>query len=344
MINDIQNINQFPGFASKIINENGEIRGYIIGTCHFANEEMMKKLINLFNGLNQPVTHFACEYKATNEEKQALLERMAAMSKKEATEYLKTISSETKQLAIKALEDGYKKLNAEVYTKEHVANVKAMIQYFEKREPSEAEIQAKLKKDGWEDEVAKKNETDANNLRAAFPNENDYLMACIGVCDRANNMLDGLIYEMDGSLCAYFEAKKVEVIGLDEKDEHFKTSEKARAGAYYQKIKEFCESSDSDKVLEVSKKWYAKNLGVFSEIWMKSSNQKVLDIIKESGETVNLTSRNNTEANKIHELLKNDKNAFVVAALGMLHLPGKNGVLELLKAKGWKVEPVLLPA
>lgn len=48
--------------------------------------------------------------------------------------------------------------------------------------------------------------------------------------------------------------------------------------------------------------------------------------------------RNKNMADRIAHILK-EKNIFV--AIGALHLPGKNGVIELLRAKGYRVSPII---
>jgi len=49
-----------------------------------------------------------------------------------------------------------------------------------------------------------------------------------------------------------------------------------------------------------------------------------------------LTDRNRVWLPKIEELLRGEKTVFVV--VGMAHLVGKDGVVESLKKKGFRVE------
>lgn len=50
-----------------------------------------------------------------------------------------------------------------------------------------------------------------------------------------------------------------------------------------------------------------------------------------------LTDRNNNWAEKMPEMMKNESSFF---AVGGAHLMGKNGVIQLLKSKGYTLKPV----
>lgn len=93
---------------------------------------------------------------------------------------------------------------------------------------------------------------------------------------------------------------------------------------------------DLDKMKEQTKllvtKYFNNEVGQVEELLFKTSS------MSPEKEEMMLTKRNQEWITKMPEMMKNNSTFF---AVGAGHLLGKNGVIQLLKDKGYKVTPVL---
>jgi uncharacterized protein YbaP (TraB family) len=84
-----------------------------------------------------------------------------------------------------------------------------------------------------------------------------------------------------------------------------------------------------------------KELGELMDAWKTGNSSNLEKLLKEAGEEgtalykTMLTDRNERWVPQIEDLLKQDKPTLVI--VGAAHLVGKQGVVELLKARKWKV-------
>lgn len=139
-------------------------------------------------------------------------------------------------------------------------------------------------------------------------------------------------------LDAYFHQKarmlKKELFGLEKIENQF--LEKNNEHMPYRK-ESFLETLGYyEENAELSGKDKAKQLDTFVEAYYKG-NMSFLDF---DGDFINngiMVQRNTDMTNSIDRIIRN-KTLF--AAVGAAHLPGKNGIINLLKRKGYKVTPV----
>ena len=88
--------------------------------------------------------------------------------------------------------------------------------------------------------------------------------------------------------------------------------------------------TENKKLEQKLLKYYQKQqLSEIAQLIEESSNEKVTDLL--------LTRRNYVMADRIAVFLPKES---VFIAIGAGHLPGKEGVIELLRKKGFTVEPV----
>jgi hypothetical protein len=84
---------------------------------------------------------------------------------------------------------------------------------------------------------------------------------------------------------------------------------------------------------------YKKSLEEMTKIYVTGNLDKINDyLIENKGYDLELKQRNIVMRNSILDVITENKSLF--SAVGAAHLPGKDGLIELLKAKGYKVTPV----
>jgi uncharacterized protein YbaP (TraB family) len=89
---------------------------------------------------------------------------------------------------------------------------------------------------------------------------------------------------------------------------------------------------EEDDMTEKIRACYAKSdLSCLEAVY----NEQAFD---SGAEAALITGRNKTMADRLASMMKEGKSVF--SAVGALHLPGENGVIALLKAKGYTVKPV----
>jgi len=135
----------------------------------------------------------------------------------------------------------------------------------------------------------------------------------------------------------HFQAKatkaKKEILELESVDlqVHLFTSmkEKSQVKMLHETLKELPETS---KTIEAAfEAWSAGDARKIDELMLKDTRKKQPEFFKKL-----FTDRNAGMAKKIEKYFKTDKTYFVVVGAG--HLIGKDGVVDLLQKKGYKVE------
>ena len=106
---------------------------------------------------------------------------------------------------------------------------------------------------------------------------------------------------------------------------------KLQAKQLYQMIAKSADTSGKDELAELTRIYRSQQLDKLGEMTMKEDMG-----IKNFTELL-LYGRNEAWAKKLNELMP-DKS--LVVAVGAGHLPGKKGVINLLRQAGYKVEPV----
>jgi uncharacterized protein YbaP (TraB family) len=106
---------------------------------------------------------------------------------------------------------------------------------------------------------------------------------------------------------------------------------KLQAKQLYQMIAHVNDSTDANEIVELTNAYRSQKLEVLEEMTKKE------DMGIRNFTELLLYSRNEAWTKKLQEILPGKS---LVVAVGAGHLPGKRGVINLLRAAGYKVEPV----
>lgn len=127
---------------------------------------------------------------------------------------------------------------------------------------------------------------------------------------------------------------EIEIIGLETVEQQLGFFDQIPQSGMGSMITQYFEEKDKmeEETEKLQKIYRAGNLDSLA-VFMKETSQELLDF-----EDILLTNRNKAWIPEIEKIIS-EKNAFI--AVGAAHLAGENGVIELLKKKGYTVQPIL---
>jgi|GEM_PF-2263082 len=133
---------------------------------------------------------------------------------------------------------------------------------------------------------------------------------------------------LDAHLYGIARTRHKEILGLEDLEVHMKYFDKAGSDVQRKMMLDFLKYTDEE---------YKQQFNALIEVY-KSGNLPSIDLIaKDFKEDPIMTERNRA---MVASIIKETKDASLFSAVGAAHLNGNNGVISLLREKGYKLRPV----
>lgn len=308
-----------PGFFSFIKSSENLVRGYLIGSTHIADRNGYVKFVETIYSVMFNITHVAVETIADLSSfenlqqnnylnAQNILNRLSNKEITKISKYLEGwVSQKNLNKSIKNVEEPNKRARNESIHESNSIRKKCKIG---------EHSQKKINIDRDKEIISILNS--AMNLRRkeTFPEETFFNKF---MCE--NRTLN------------------IKLISLENQDNHSKFLLDVNINKYFELFYSLVNCKDQESANFVLNR---EEINASGKAWLENDHT-ICDQLKNKSETIisNFHKRSINQVNSMDLLLSNPE-VIGLFCVGILHLPGTNGVIEGLKLKGWKIEPILI--
>jgi uncharacterized protein YbaP (TraB family) len=321
-------IKQAPGYFSTIEDSSGKVRGYLLGSVHVLDYDVMRKLNLVIGPFIKQATHVCFESHPKN-----------LLGKQITLEHIKTRSASEKEAVLALYESFFKNYNENV------------------RIPN-----AKLGVNHWQNNLnflLEKGDFNLQTVKDALVNIQTQLDAAQKVLDnpfRRYEKIQQKYTDPDEKLAAYIRLsskyllEEMRVVSFElEIMKKLNTAQTIVELEKHPDIEPFKNAAEVLISSQLSAKTSVELMRFrralfrssqdFSHQWEADTAKAFETIMQTNPDRESLLKRNRIQADAIHELIT-DPNKVVFAVAGFAHMPAPGGVIDLLQQRGWVIKPI----